>query len=242
MEPKRNISIIIPSFQEEAAISQTIRHIFQEDSLGLVQEILVCDAASSDSTVRLAREAGARVLENLPRGRAIQMNAGAREAEAELLYFLHADTRVAPEFSRLIVEAVAEGARAGCFRLRFDESHWFLKANAWFTRFNVNALRFGDQSLFVLKEVFEQAGGFREDLTLMEDQEIVHRLRRRGSFRVLPACVMTSARKYRKAGVYRMQGLFFLVWAGYYLGFPTPGLSRWLRRRLAAGKTGQIGH
>ncbi len=70
-----------------------------------------------------------------------------------------------------------KGFGSGCFRLAFDHQHWFLKANAWVTRFDVNSIRFGDQSLFVTKNVFVKSGGFREDLLMMEDQEIIHRIK-----------------------------------------------------------------
>ena len=70
----------------------------------------------------------------------------------------------------------------GCFRLAFDYQHWFLKTNCWFTRFDMNAIRFGDQSLFVRKDVFEKCGGFDEKLLMMEDQEIIHRIKKYGKF------------------------------------------------------------
>ncbi|MFN2440155.1 MAG: hypothetical protein ABR503_13210, partial [Chitinophagaceae bacterium] len=124
------------------------------------------------------------------------------------------------------------GTKSGCFRLSFDSNHWFLKANAWFTRFNVNAVRFGDQSLFVVKDVFEKAGAFREDLLMMEDQEIIHRLKNQGKFRVLKDVVKTSARKYLDNGVYRMQGIFYRLWAMYYLGFSQEKLLQIHRKRI----------
>ncbi|MDQ6757421.1 MAG: hypothetical protein M3004_10850, partial [Bacteroidota bacterium] len=122
-------------------------------------------------------------------------------------------------FTSKIFNAYNKGIKSGCFRLAFDHNHWFLKANAWFTLFNVNAVRFGDQSLFTTKEVFQKAGGFREDLKMMEDQEIIHRLKKFGKFKVLNDYVITSARKYKDNGVYRMQGIFYRLWAMYYLGY-----------------------
>ncbi len=84
-----------------------------------------------------------------------------------MLYFLHADSIPPNNFITQILRAYKDGAKSGCFRLAFDYHHWFLKANAWFTRFNVNAVRFGDQSLFVTKDVFQKCGGFRENLRMM---------------------------------------------------------------------------
>ena len=104
--------------------------------------------------------------------------------------------------------------------MRFDSGHWFLKVNAWFTRFDVNAFRFGDQSLFVVKDIFIKAGGFDERLVVMEDQEIVYRLKKYGKFKVLPDAITTSARKYIINGTYRMQGIFFLIYFLYKCGVP----------------------
>ena len=115
---------------------------------------------------------------------------------------------------------------AAASRLSFDHSHWFLRANAWFTRFNINAVRFGDQSLFVRRAVFEAAGGFGEHLLVLEDQEIVPRLRRHGRFRVLPASVTTSARKYLANGIFRLQAVFALLVLLYKLGVSQPQLAR----------------
>ncbi|MGI8580919.1 MAG: hypothetical protein ACR2KX_01905 [Chitinophagaceae bacterium] len=73
--------------------------------------------------------------------------------------------------------------------------------------------------MFVTKEVFQKSGGFREDLLMMEDQEIIHRLKKHGRFKVMNGTVKTSARKYLDNGVYQMQGIFFRIWAMYYLGY-----------------------
>jgi rSAM/selenodomain-associated transferase 2 len=184
---------------------------------GVNYEIIVSDGGSSDNTVALAEEFKVRVIKGL-KGRAKQMNAAARHAQGEILYFLHADSRTPSDFIGKIVQANARGYQAGCFRLRFDWNHWFLKLNAWFTRFDINAVRFGDQSLFITKKLFDQIGGFREDYTIMEDQEIVNRITRNESFTVLSDFIITSARKYRINGAYRMQIIFFYIYFAYAFG------------------------
>ncbi len=152
-------------------------------------------------------------------------------AKGEILYFLHADSAPPSDFITQILNACSKGFSSGCFRLAFNYYHWFLKANAWFTRFNLNAVRFGDQSLFVTKEVFEKAGGFREDLVMMEDQEIIHRIKKHGRFKVMDDVVITSARKYLDNGIYRMQAIFYWIWLLYYLGFSQKYLLK-LHRKL----------
>lgn len=228
-------SIIVPSYNEAAQIGATIASI-RDAAMGTVHEIIVADGGSDDGTVQIATDAGALVLQCPRKGRAAQMNFGATHARYAVLYFLHADSLPPPHFLGFIQNALNAGASAGCFRLAFDHHHWFLKANAWFTRFNCNAVRFGDQSLFVRKDVFGKAGRFREDLLMMEDQEIVHRLRKHGDFVVLHQKVTTSARKYLDNGFYRMQVIFFAIWLMYYLGFPQQRILAFHRRVIRRHK------
>ncbi|WP_040299256.1 TIGR04283 family arsenosugar biosynthesis glycosyltransferase, partial [Arcticibacter svalbardensis] len=212
------ISIIIPVFNEEYIIANCILNIRATCATDQI-EIIVVDGGSDDETFAIAQEYGANVVRG-KKGRASQMNLGVAVATGELLYFLHADSLTPLHFDLAILKAIQNNAKSGCFRLAFDHKHWFLKANSWFTRFNVNAVRFGDQSLFVFKEVFYKIGGFREDLLIMEDQEIIHRLKRQGKFIVIRDYVSTSSRKYLDNGMFRMQGIFFRIWALYYLGYP----------------------
>jgi rSAM/selenodomain-associated transferase 2 len=225
------ISIIIPTFNEEENISETIRQVKKRDPGQYAIEIIVSDGHSTDRTREIAANEGATVVISKKKGRAAQMNLGASIAKEEILYFLHADSIPPKRFSNYILDAVKKNAISGCFRLSFDHKHWFLKANCWFTRFNVNAVRFGDQSLFVTKEVFNNCGGFREDLLMMEDQEIIHRVKKYGKFTVMNAEIITSARKYSDNGIYRMQAIFFRIWLLYYIGYSQERLLK-LHRRL----------
>jgi len=224
------ISIIIPTYNEADRIAKTIKRTYTADS-NHEPEIIIVDGGSSDDTVRIADQCGATVVKSARRGRATQMNTGASIATHEILYFLHADSIPPNNFTTQILRAYNLGAKSGCFRLAFDYDHWFLKVNAWFTRFDVNAIRFGDQSLFVTKDVFQKSGGFREDLVMMEDQEIIHRIKKFGKFNVLNDVILTSARKYLDNGVYRMQWIFYRIWGLYYLGYSQEKLSH-LHRKL----------
>lgn len=225
------ISVIIPTYNEEENIAETIREIKKRDSENIVSEIIVSDGHSTDHTIQIAENAGAVVIVSQRKGRAAQMNYGAFAAKEEILYFLHADSIPPKKFSSYILDAFKRNFVSGCFRLRFDHEHWFLKANCWFTRFDVNAVRFGDQSLFVTKSAFKKCSGFREDLLMMEDQEIIHRLKKHGKFIVMNAAITTSARKYLDNGIYRMQIIFFRIWFLYYLGYSQKRLLK-LHKRL----------
>lgn len=229
------ISIIIPTYNEAAHITSTIARL-----RGAIQaepfEIIVSDGGSTDSTRELAKMAGATTLLSPKKGRAAQMNAGALQANGQLLYFLHADTIPPEGFANDIINAFSDRCRAGCFTLSFDYPHWFLKANCWFTRFNINAVRFGDQSLFVSKDLFDGIGGFCEKHIVMEDQEIIGRIRRATHFAVIKKPVTTSARKYLENGIYKTQGIFFIIYFLYQLGFSQDKLLATYKRLINQDK------
>lgn len=213
------ISIIIPTYNEEENIAQTITEIKKRDNEKLISEIIIADGQSTDKTIEVASKASATVIVCEKKGRSAQMNYGASVAKEEILYFLHADSIPPENFTACILNAFRANCVAACFRLAFDYDHWFLSANCWFTRFDVNAVRFGDQSLFVTKNIFKKCGGFDENLLMMEDQEIIHRIKKYGKFIVMNDAVTTSARKYLDNGIYRMQFIFFRIWLLYYLGY-----------------------
>jgi len=212
------ISVIIPTYNEADQIMMTISKLYEANN-GENFEIIVSDGGSTDDTMALAKKAGATVFRSPGKGRAAQMNAGAALAKGDILYFLHADTVPPQGYMTDIIQAVAKGYPAGCFMLSFDYPHWFLKANCWFTRFNLNAIRFGDQSLFVTKAAFEQAGGFSERHIVLEDQHLIKRLRKKVRFKIIKKPVITSARKYLENGIYKTQGIFFIIYFLYVLGF-----------------------
>jgi rSAM/selenodomain-associated transferase 2 len=222
------ISIIVPVLNEEGQIEEVIQQLWGRQS-GNVKEIIVVDGGSDDGTVDVAESAGATIVHS-ERGRAKQMNAGAEKANGGILYFLHADT-VPPKFyDREIINAVKRGYDFGCFRLQFDWNHPLLNFYSWFTRFRYTGLRFGDQSLFATKKVFEKAGGFKENLIVMEDQEIYRRLRLHGKYYLSEQNVITSARKYKEVGPVKLQFMFSLIWLGYYIGLKQNTLVNFYKR------------
>lgn len=213
------ISVIIPTYNEEAHIAATIKAVRAADTEGLVIEIIVADGGSADATLVVASAEGAKAVLCPTKGRSAQMNYGASLAEEAVLYFLHADTLQPQNFSTRIKQKIGEGAGAGCFTMTFDWNHWFLKANGWFSSFNVDAFRYGDQSLFVKKAHFQQAGGFCEKHVIFEDYKIIKAIKKGAPFVIIKGPVITSARKYRENGPYRMQGVFYLMYFLYRFGF-----------------------
>jgi rSAM/selenodomain-associated transferase 2 len=212
------ISIIIPTYNEAAYIKATIKKLWEYDEANLITEIIIADGGSTDNTVAIARSEGVKVMVSPKKGRAAQMNYGAGHAEGKVLYFLHADTLPPQHFVDDIITTVNKGYGAGCYMLSFDYNHWFLKANCWFTRFDIDTIRFGDQSLFVTKEKFFEVGCFCEKHVVLEDQQIIKKLKKLTSFKVIKKPVVTSARKYIENGIYKTQGIFFLIYIMYRFG------------------------
>lgn len=231
------ISIIVPAFNEAAQIKTTIKKLWQHDGQNLIKEIIVSDGGSTDGTIEEAEsEQKVIVLKSPEKGRAAQMNFGAMHATGKILYFLHADTLPPENFTHDIVSAIHAGYSAGCFMLSFDYDHWFLIANCWFTRFDFDTIRFGDQSLFVLKDTFERAGGFSEKHIVLEDQDIIKRLKKTARFTVIKKPVLTSARKYLENGIYKTQAIFFLIYFMYRSGFSQQQLIKTYRKLIRQDK------
>jgi rSAM/selenodomain-associated transferase 2 len=200
------ISVVVPALNEAGGIVAALRSAREPG----VREIVVVDGGSSDDTRRLAATAANRVLSS-PRGRAVQMNAGAAAASGEVLLFLHADTRLPAGFAAAVLDAIAAGAIGGRFDVALEGAHRFLPVVAWLMnqRSRLTGISTGDQALFVRREVFERLGGFAP-LPLMEDVELTTRLRREGPLAALRQRVTTSARRWEENGVTRT---ILLMWA-----------------------------
>lgn len=226
------VSIIIPAYNEEAGIGALLAYLRRTTADEPDLEIIVSDGGSTDGTRTRARRTGAVVVRSPRKGRAAQLNYGARQASGDILYFLHADSYPPPGFLVDLRRARQQGYGSGCYRLAFDHGHWFLSFSAWCTRMPLLLVRFGDQSLFVQRALFARVGGYQEALLVMEDQEIVRRLQAHGPFQVLPRAVTTSARKYLANGVLRLQVIFTLITGLYWLGVSQPHLVGLYRRLI----------
>lgn len=230
------ITVIIPAYNEESYIKATIKRLWEFDEDNLLEEIIVVDGGSTDKTVEKAKSEGVTVVSSLKKGRAAQMNCGASAAKGGILYFLHADTIPPKGYTSDIITAVNAGYSAGCYRLSFDYNHWFLKANCWFTRFDVDSIRFGDQSLFVTKNKFGEVGGFCEKHIVLEDQDIIRRLKKIARFTVMQKPVLTSSRKYLENGICKTQSIFFIIYFMYRLGFSQEKLLMAYRKLIRQDK------
>lgn len=189
-------------------------------------EVVVADGGGDVSLPAASR---ARVLSLPGTTRGSRLDAGARAASGDVLFFLHADSRPPGDVRGRIEAAVAEGASAGCFRLAYRDATAAMRAIAFAANLRTRWLRlpFGDQGLFCTRDAYFAAGGFR-DLPVCDDVDFVWRLRRRPGFAVLPASCATSPRRYRGRAV-RQVVTNARVLAGYFAGIAPETLERWYR-------------
>jgi rSAM/selenodomain-associated transferase 2 len=210
-----NISVIVPVLNEEKFIGATL-----EALMALAPyEIIIVDGGSSDQTREIAARFQVKVIAS-ERGRARQMNRGARQARGDVLLFLHADTRLPLTAFADISAALADPRYVGGrFDVELDGAHWLLPVVARMIsyRSRISKVGTGDQALFVRRDVFARMGGF-PDIPLMEDVGFCRALKKNGAVACLRSRVITSARRWEADGVwrtiFRMWTLKLLYFAG----------------------------
>lgn len=223
---KGKISVILPVLNEENRIQRTLKRIKQEANL----EVIVVDGGSQDQTVALAKTCQVKVVSSRP-GRARQMNLGAKMATGEILLFLHVDTQLPDSFSECICQTLNHpNIIAGAFELTIDSRLPGLRLVEWGVRWRSRLLQlpYGDQAIFLKAETFKQVGGF-PDLPLMEDFELMLRLRKLGKIAIAPVPVLTSGRRWEKLGVWQTTLLNQWIILAYFLKVPPAQLARWYR-------------
>lgn len=210
------LSVIIPFYDSYDTLIKFLPEIVKRAKTPRCEFILV-DSSGNQGVDEFCKSLGVIHLSASMQQRAAQMNQGAFNAIGDKLLFMHIDSVPPQYFDKMVLEAFESGAKAGCFRLQFDLDHWFLQLSARFTKYKVSLARGGDQGLFIDKTLFEEMGGFKE-IPIMEDIEFCHRLIKRKTFEILPSTMVTSARKYKQNGVFRLQFIFTFITILYWLG------------------------
>ncbi len=225
---KPQLSIIMPVLNESAQLSVNLQAL---QALRDVCELIVVDGGSEDGSADIAAAWVDRLLQS-PRGRAAQMNAGARQARADIVLFLHADTVLPDNTVPQIRQAMAAGYAWGRFDVRFNRRGIVFKWIAFMMnqRSRLTGIATGDQAIFVSREAFTAVGGF-PDMALMEDVAISARLKRLGKPCCLRDKVVTSARRWEQYGVFKTIFLMWRLRLSFFLGAHPDRLAALYNRR-----------
>lgn len=209
------LSIIIPALDEANGIAETLQHLQVLRRRG--HEIILVDGGSRDATATLARPWVDQVIHSA-RGRAVQMNTGARVTRGNVLLFLHADTQLPPDADRLILSALGK-RQWGRFDVRLSGTRPLLRIIEGMMngRSRLTGIATGDQAIFVRRDSFQAVGGFPA-IPLMEDIALSHALKKLGRPQCLRARVITSSRRWEQRGLVRTILLMWRLRLAYWLG------------------------
>ncbi|HEX5775426.1 MAG TPA: TIGR04283 family arsenosugar biosynthesis glycosyltransferase [Caulobacteraceae bacterium] len=193
------ISVVIPTLDAATTLQRTLAPLVPAAVDGLVREVVVADGGSTDETLELAEDAGARIV-STQRGRGAQLVAGCAAARGPWLLVLHADTELADGWAQAAADHIARRSdKAGYFRFALDDGG--VRARLWergvALRCRTMALPYGDQGLLISKALYDAVGGYRP-LPLMEDVDLARRLK--GRLAPLAAKAVTCAERYRRDG------------------------------------------
>ena len=220
------LSVIIPVYNEGDQLLNHIQHVINQ--LGVVSQVIVVDGGSTDSGIKdsnfvklkkLAQTQASLTVISSPKGRALQMNAGARLATADNLVFLHADTLL-PKNALSVFEAFSTSRFLwGRFDVQLNNKALAYKVVSWFInkRSRLTSIATGDQAIFVRRRTFESINGYAE-LPLMEDIALSKCLKKKSKPYCVKAVVTTSARKWEKEGLMRTVWLMWCIRAAYARG------------------------
>jgi len=226
------LSIVIPILNEADIIGDLLQYLIDNSSKENIANIIVVDGGSTDNSKNIVSKFKDVKLYNSEKGRAKQMNLGAKQATGTILYFLHADSFPPKNFDQLIINEVEKDNLAGCFRMQFDHNHWWLRLASWLTQFRWRACRGGDQSQFITKSLFKKIGGYDDNYIIYEDNILINELYARNEFIVIQNKIKTSARCYKKNGVWKLQYHFWAIYIKKWLGATPQELYRYYKKNI----------
>ena len=215
------ISVIIPVLNEEKIIADMLNQVLQQNGS---YEVIVVDGNSSDRTVEIVSSFADVRLVRSETGRARQMNAGAQVAKGDWLCFLHADTAL-PANAILKLEGLnLSNYDAGCFHQRFSGNHILLRAISWLHNWRCSRthIMYGDQTIFIRKQLFMRVGAFPE-VDLLEDVVFSENLLKYSTPVMLADEVLTDSRKFEQRGIVRSFFEIAIILICYELRLPIMG-------------------
>jgi rSAM/selenodomain-associated transferase 2 len=210
-----NLSVIIPVINEEKNLNKLLSNLQKSPDI----EFIFVDGGSQDNTIKLIKNAGFKVISSPILRRSYQMNLGAENAQGKILLFLHGDTLLPQNYDQIINDIVNQNRFIlGAFKLNIDSKKSIFRllemmVNA---RSNYLSLPYGDQGIFLKKEVFKQLGKYK-DIPLMEDFELVKKAQKQGKIYLAKSAVITSSRRWDNLGIIKTTLINQLIIIGYYL-------------------------
>ena len=218
------LSIIIPTLNEAQFIHRILNSLHEA---GFDGEIILADGGSTDETISIARQCcSVRVLHCSKANRGAQMNAGAQLAQSSYLFFLHADSIFPVEGLDVLSRYIEQrNLVAGSFYLKFDNPSLGYKILSLLSRLNLGISSYGDQGLVIQRDIYAQLEGFRQ-MPLLEDVDIIRRIKKDYSFQKLPIGLTTSARRFERQGLLRQLLINAGIMLAYYVGVSPEKLAR----------------
>ena len=220
----KTISIIIPTLNEQENIEGLLSYL---NSLDETLELIVSDGGSNDETVAKSKKYASVIITT--RGRGAQMNAGAKAAKGEILWFIHADCKPHPDSVKAILNGLSSnGIVGGAFEYTLDGKGFLYRWTELTSNFKDRLFKLccGDMGIFVARNIFEQMGGYKE-IPLMEDMDFCKRLKKMGESVILPQRINTSARRWKEEGKVKNLVRNWLLQFGWAVGVQPGILAKW---------------
>lgn len=222
------ITVIIPVINEEKNLLKLFSNLIQKPEI----EFIFVDGGSNDNTVNLIKKAGFKVILSPILRRSYQMNFGAKEAKGKILLFLHGDTILPDNYDEIIINTVEKyNFIVGAFKLKIDSQKPIFRLIETLVNWRSQylSLPYGDQGIFIKKEIFESINGY-EDLAIMEDFTLIKTVKKLGKIYITNASVVTSARRWEKLGIFKTTLINQLIIIGYSLKIKPEKLAIFYRR------------
>ncbi len=236
MSQLAKISAIIVAYNEALLIEQIIAELHQQEFAGET-EIILADGGSTDSTTALAATRNIQAITTSKKGKAAQMNAGAKVASGDILFFVHADMKFPKNTFTAIAEAINNGFCGGGFSNEFDTDNEKIKRLGDWMNFRIfdkreqsdKGIFYGDNGIFVLKDVFNNLKGFKE-IPIMEDYDFSLRLSQHyRTFKIKHPKILVSARRHIKAGFFKTRLQWVLIRKLFKWGVSPFTLAKWYK-------------
>ncbi|MFK8061223.1 MAG: TIGR04283 family arsenosugar biosynthesis glycosyltransferase [Polaribacter sp.] len=194
------ISVIIPVYNEQENLAKRLSFLCEQANKFSIEIIISNSPETNDNSLKICKNFDkVTIFKSDKKGRASQMNFGAQKAKGSILLFLHADIQLPEDFYYQVVNAVSKGNKAGFFAYKFDKETFLLNVNSRFTTKDSFFAGGGDQCQFFTKEVFTKMNGYNEDFCIMEDFEMIDRVRKHKiPYTIIQSKAIASARKYDK--------------------------------------------